>query len=239
MPKNHILGPKSYLPNPDFVQYIRDELQMKEIKRAREDAGEELSIDEKRFERNLDKRKSTWMNKIFQTTADLIFFLECVATEPDLTEEFKDEYDDLFGFGVEDDKMMYHMTLKLPGTEGYVELNPTAHTIESYRNTFSRLISSMLQIHDHPTTNPDDTTITATYLTQLAVLEKMRPIAKWSIEYTHPHIADRIIDDLQYSLAWIKFVSRPVKLKNHFRRRIDRYKPVLRRAKSSNSQTSG
>jgi hypothetical protein len=211
MNKNNVLRSKCYEPDPDLVRYILDELRMKEIRRVRENAGENLSIDEKRFERNLDKRKSTWMNKIFQITADLIFFLECIAAKQELSEEFEDEYDDLFGFGVED-QMLYHT----PGV---------------YENTLSRLISSILQTDDLGTISRDSTT-TATYIAQLVVLKKMRLVIEYGMADSDPDIAHRIIDDFRYSLAWIKFAFRPVKLKTRFRREIDSHNPVLKDAKS-------
>lgn len=210
MHEHGVLRPKCYHPDPDLVEYIREELRMKEIRRTRENAGEDLSDDEKRFERNLNKRKSTWMNKIFQITADLIFFLECIGAKAELREEFKDEYDDLFGF------------------HGIVDY--LYHTVAVYENTFYRLISSILQIEN---TELRDSTMTATYIAQQAVYEKMRKVLDESgIRYTDPEIATKIIDDLQYNMAWIKFVALPVHSKDHFRRIIDYQNPVLRDAKS-------
>src|SRR5215212_4014454 len=46
-------------------------------------------------------------------------------------------------------------------------------------------------------------------------------------------IARRMIDDVRYSMAWVKFFCGPGKLKTHFRRRIDSHNPVLMGAKSS------
>jgi hypothetical protein len=205
-----ILTPRCYHPNPDLVEYIREELRMKEIRRARENAGEGLSDNEKRFEKNLNKRKSTWMNKVFQITADLIFFLECIGAKPELREEFKDEYNDLFGFHVKEEYLHY--------------------TVALYENTFYRLISSILQIEN--TELPDSTT-TATYIAQQAVYEKMRKVLDESgMRYTDPEIATKIIDDLQYNMAWIKFVAPPVHSKDYFRRIINYENPVLRDAKS-------
>jgi hypothetical protein len=208
------LGCKGYQPDPALVQYILDELRIKEIRQTRENAGENLSSDEKRFERNLDKRKSTWMNKIFQITADLIFFLECIADKEELKEEFQDEYDDLFGFGVDDNALYESKAV--------------------YENTLSRFISSILQTNDLYGTTLHSAT-TATYIVQLAVLDKMQLIIEYGMVADDPVVAERMVNDFRYSLGWTKFVKwaiHPVKLKTGFRRKIDPHNPVLRDAKS-------
>ena len=210
MPESHVKRSKCYHPDTNFVQYIWDELRMKEIRRTRENAGEELSGDEKRFERNLDKRKSTWMNKIFQRTADLIFFLECVASKPELREEFKDEYDDLFGLGVNEEYLYY--------------------STELYKNSFYRLVSSILQTNNMQIR---DTSLTATYIAQEAVYRKMQNIVESAIRIPDPEIANKILDDIGSSMAWIKFVSLTNITKTHFRREIDSHNPVVQDTKSS------
>jgi hypothetical protein len=207
MDENHILKPKRYRPSSKLVEYIREELRMKQIRRTRENAGEDLSSDEKKFERNLDKRKSTWMNKIFQVTADLIFFLECIATNPELREEFKDEYNNLFQFGVEDPSYYYAF-----------------HVIPGARNTFLRLISSVLQVENR---GMHDTSMAATYLAQEAVYEKMQNVLKYNLGEYDSEIASKISSDIRYCLAWIRFVSVPDEQKTHLRREIDYYNPVL------------
>jgi hypothetical protein len=207
MDQNHILRPKRYRPDPSLVEYIREELRMKEIRRTRENAGEDLSDEEKRFERNLDKRKSTWMNKIFQVTADLIFFLECIATNPELREEFKDEYNNLFRFGVEDPSYYYAF-----------------HVIPGAENTFLRLISSVLQVENR---GMHDTSMAATYLAQEAVYEKMRKVLEDNLGEYDLEIASKISSDIRYCLAWIRFVSVPDEQKTHLRREIDSHNPVL------------
>jgi len=207
MEQNHILKPKRYRPDPDLVEYIREELRMKEIRRTRENAGEDLSDDEKRFERNLDKRKSTWMDKIFQKTSDLIFFLECIAAKPELREEFKEEYNNLFGFGVEDPSYYYAF-----------------HVIPGALNTFLRLISSVLQVENR---GMHVTSMAATYLAQEAVYEKMRKVLEDNLGEYDSEIASKIISDIRYCLAWIRFVSVPDEQKTHLRREIDYFNPVL------------
>ncbi|MDQ3968010.1 MAG: hypothetical protein M3275_06405 [Thermoproteota archaeon] len=184
---------------------------MNEIRRSRENAGEELSSDEKRFERNLNKRKSTWMNKIFQITADLIFFLECIANKSELREEFTYEYDNLFRLGV-DEQYLYHPT-------------------EVFKNTFYRLVASILQVNN---AEIRDTSMTATYIAQTAVYEKIANVIEGSaIRYTDPKIADKITDDIISSMAWIKFISLVDKPRTHFRREIDSHNPVVQDTKSS------
>jgi hypothetical protein len=200
---------KRYQPNPDLVQYIKGELRMKEIRRIRENAGEDLSPDEKKLERNLDKRKSTWMNKIFQITADLIFFFECIAAKEELSEEFKDEYDDLFGFGFDDAYIYY--------------------TDVDHENPLRRLVFSLLQVNSTGFLNAS---MTATYVTQKAIYEKMRKVVSEDIEITDPEIAGKITSDILYCLAWVRFVSKPTTRKTRFRREIDSQNPVLRNMES-------
>jgi hypothetical protein len=208
MEENHTRTPKCYLPDPDLVQYIKDELRMKQIRRSRENAGEDLLSDEKRFERNLDKRKSTWMNKIFQMTADLIFFLECVANKPELREEFWDEYNNLFGFRGRGDEPLYYSN-------------------EVYENTFSRLISSVLQ-----KSNIDlDTSMTATYIAQLVVYEKIVNVLE-ELAYSDPDIVDKITEDFSASKAWVRFLTRGT-AEIPFRRKIESHNPVVQDTKSS------
>jgi hypothetical protein len=207
MDENDILRPKCYRPDPDLVEYIRKELQMKEIRRTRENAGEDLSDHEKKVEKNLNKTKSKWMDRIFQRTADLIFFLECIATNPELREEFKDEYNNLFRFGVEDPSYYYAF-----------------HAIPDRENTFRRLISSVLQLENR---RMHDTSMTATYIAQEAIYKKMRKVLEENLGEYDPEIASKISSDIQYCLAWIRFVSVPDEQKTHLRREIDYYNPVL------------
>jgi hypothetical protein len=216
MAKNDILESKSYRPNANLVQYILDELLMKEIRRNRENAGEDLSHDEKRFERNLNKRKSTWMNKIFQMTADLIFFLECIANKPELKEEFKDEYENLFGFS--------------SGGEGSDSPERLFYSVEIHQNTVTRLISSILQLD---ITEQQDSTMIATYIAQEVAYWKMHNVLTESgMRYTDPEITAKIINDLYYNKAWIKFVTVGIDSRTHFRRIIDYNNPVLGEVKS-------
>jgi hypothetical protein len=203
MHESKILRPKGYEPSPDLVQYIRDELHMKQLRRMRDDAGEELLSDEKRYERNLDKRKSTWMNKIFQEMADLIFFLECIATIPELKEEFEDEYEELLG------------------------LSDPEYSIDDImlRTSFGRLIASVLQTGNGDSSHPS---MIATYVAQVNVYKKIRKVIGPddskalgdTLDAMNPDITEKISDDIRYAMAWTKFLSNAREYKKHHRRVI-------------------
>lgn len=205
MAKNEISRPKCYPPHPDLVKYIFNELHMKKIKRTRDDAGEELSSDEKTLDKSLNKSKSKWMDRIFQETSNLIFFLECIAVREELNEEFEDEYDELFGFGFEDQDMLY--------------------MYPNNTNTFRRLILALLQ-----TNNKES--MMASFIAQQAIYQKMKKRIEDSYDWENPDIARKITDDFQYSLAWIKFFYTPGIQKTYCRRKIDSHNPVLKDEKS-------
>ena len=145
-------------------------------------------------------------------TADLIFFLECIAIKPELWEEFKEEYDDLFGFSGFEEPTLYY----------------TATAI--YENPSRRLMYSILQTYSMEFSQ---STTTAAYIAQLAVYEKIRNSLDGELKWTDPEITRKVKDDFSYSVAWIKFFSRPVAPKTPFRRIIDSYNPVLEDAKPS------
>jgi hypothetical protein len=63
----------------------------------------------------------------------------------------------------------------------------------------------------------------------------MQLIIEYGMAVEDPVVADRMVNDFRYSLAWTKFVKyaiRPVKLKTGFRREIDPHNPLLEDAKS-------
>lgn len=77
----HPQTPKSYTPSDGMKKLISEKLQL--LKKGK--SSTEWNI-----------RKTRTLDKLFQTTADLIYFLEQIADKPDLQEVFEDDLREFF-----------------------------------------------------------------------------------------------------------------------------------------------
>ena len=84
---------KYYAPSSVIEDFIKEKLQ--NLKTGTSDT-------------NLNRRKITFLEKIFQSMADLTYFLEQVAINPKLEESFRTDLQDLFDMRPESDAKQLH-----------------------------------------------------------------------------------------------------------------------------------
>ena len=93
--KEKMISQKSYVPDVIVTNYMREKLQFGKEKEKLGLRGKDLQ--ENSAYSNLRKRKTDALDRIFVSMANLTFFFECVAKNPDLEELFEDDIKDLLG----------------------------------------------------------------------------------------------------------------------------------------------
>jgi len=73
--------PKSYQPSEQMINFIDEKLQL---------------LKDDQSDRNWDAQKSKVLDKMFHSWADLIYFLESIAENPELQDVFEKDLKDLF-----------------------------------------------------------------------------------------------------------------------------------------------
>jgi len=77
----HPQSPKSYSPSEGMKEFISEKLQL---------------LKKEKSSTEWNTRKARTLDKLFQTTADLIYFLEQIADKPELQEVFEDDLREFF-----------------------------------------------------------------------------------------------------------------------------------------------
>jgi len=114
--------PKSYQPSEQIQKFIKKKL---------------LLLKNEKSDRNWDAQKSKILDKVFQSWADMIYFLESIAENPDLQDVFEKDLKELFE--VKPDNKVKQLS-PLFGIElGGLRINETA---------FARFIFACLIPHD-------------------------------------------------------------------------------------------
>jgi hypothetical protein len=91
---------KSYVPDESLVSFIQEWLQIHKKREKLTKKGEELSADEKKRIRELDRMKVYHLdNTIFPAMANLVYFFEAIGSSKILSEGFEDEVIELVSPG--------------------------------------------------------------------------------------------------------------------------------------------
>lgn len=194
---------KYYRPTEDLVNYLKEELQTNRLKRDKVLAGKELSEAEQKLDKNLNKRKSTWMDRIFQDWADMLFFLDFITNFPELKEEFEDELDDLFG-------LSYPISGRLQTLDYEV-----ADGLPWYR-----FLAAALGESDTDNTSPK---MILAGVCQEIIKNKIHSILEDNeyIQYASPQVIRRIDEDFGLALSWINYIEKVKPDDRHASRMIE------------------
>jgi hypothetical protein len=89
---------KHFAPKKELVDYMKNRLQIERKKSELRLRGEELSKEDELRERKLRTDKTRILDKIiFQSMADLTYFLDSIPRQSNLQSIFEDDLKDLFG----------------------------------------------------------------------------------------------------------------------------------------------
>ncbi|MDE1726265.1 MAG: hypothetical protein KGH89_03260 [Thaumarchaeota archaeon] len=126
---------KSYIPNDTLVNFVQEWLQLHREKENLTKAGKELSTDEKKKIRELDRMKVYVLDTvIFPAMADLTYFFESIAVSEKLAETFEDEVAELL------DPRKAAEAAKFSGN------NMRFNSTQFRKNNLARLVMSMVSI---------------------------------------------------------------------------------------------
>ena len=172
--------PKGYEPSASMKDFIGDKLRF---------------LKEEESSRTWDTQKVRILDKLFQSTADLVYFLEQIADNPKLQEVFEDDLKELFEVKPEHDTKQLS---PLFGDElGGIRIRETL---------FSRLVFASLIPHEEEYNN-----------FRVRLLDDLQSIvyAKMWYMLTQRYsrfdiIMQSTLEDLQKALGWTHFQSKSI-----------------------------
>jgi len=173
--------PKSYQPSEQMQNLVEDKLRL--LKNDQSD-------------RNWDAQKSKILDKMFQSWADMIYFLESVADNPDLQDVFEDDLKELFEIKPS------HKVKQLSPLFG-VDLEG----IRMQETSFTRFVFASLILHEEET---DNFRLHLLYELQSLIYAKSWWILTRSFD-PFDIIVKSALEDLQKALAWTYYLSKTTK----------------------------
>jgi len=169
---------KSYEPSKQVKTMIREKLQL---------------LEKDKSSKTWDKKKFDFIEKLFQSSADMIYFLEMTAANSKLREVFEKDLEDLL------DVRPYRLVHGLPSTIGM-----RTGIFLSQTNLIRLIYASLIPYEK------DYKNFRLKLLTQLQMLiyEKMGSIIQDEYGYS-TQIAKSVMEDMQRSLGWVAMLSHP------------------------------
>ncbi len=85
-------------PSPRLIEYLNETLRLEKMKLQQLDKRRSLydQVDSTII-RNNDEKKVRWVDNLFESIANLIYFFEYVNNHPELIDKFKDDIEDMMG----------------------------------------------------------------------------------------------------------------------------------------------
>lgn len=199
--ENLIDNEKSYTPDTLLVEFFQDWLQLHKKRDVLTSAGEDLSENEKKEIRNLDRRKVYILdNLVFPSMANLIYFFEAMASSTRLTNAFEDELEEIL------DPRKAKDAAQFSGNEMRMS------SIQFRRNNLARLIGAMLDMpmKNYPNQKlVDDFRIGLMYQLLNIIGDKMDRLLEH--EYSFNQIWKSFWDDYRRMQGWLALLTRSVK----------------------------
>lgn len=169
---------KRYAPSDAIVRFIEEKLEL---------------LKNDKSSRKWDSKKVYYLDRLFQSLADLIYFLETTSTNSQLRDNFEDDLEELL------DVRPYRIAHGLHAVIGVKSGGFLPHT------NLIRLIYASLIPYDKDYKNFRLKLLTQV---QMLIYEKI-----WSIirdEYGHSTlIAKSVMEDMKRSLGWVSMLSHP------------------------------
>jgi hypothetical protein len=176
---------KHFTPSKELVDYMKNRLQIEQKKSELKLRGEELSREDELTERKLRTDKTRILDKIiFQSMANLTYFLQSISKHPNLQSIFEDDLKDLFGIR---------------------RNNPNA---QNRGFMFAKLMTGIIS-WDPLAIDPRVKDKRNFRLTLLRILQEgiFHLIMQLTIEEFPAHTAKIISQDLARAVAWIDFYA--------------------------------
>lgn len=186
-------GQKSYEPSEGLVRFIEEKLELlKQVESSRE----------------WDSKKVYYVDKMFQSLADLIYFLESLANNSELREVFEKDLEELL------DVRPYNKTRGLPSNVG------VSTGIFLTETNLTRLVYASIIPHQKEFKNFRLKLLTNL---QLLVYEKMHYIMQEEYGMMN-QISKSIFEDMNRCLGWVTMLSKPKEFQKENPNRIIHFK---------------
>lgn len=187
--------PKSYIPDESLVSFIQEWLQIhkKRAKLTRE--GREISDEEKKKIRKLDRMKVHYLdNTIFPAMANLVYFFEAIGSSKMLSDAFEDEVIELVSPG--------NVKSAAKSVDG---MRFSSSQFE--RNNLARLIIAILKTpRTKKKSPPSKFRISLMYQLQTIVGDSMDELLMQ--EYSYSQIWKSAMDDYGKMKGWLALLAR-------------------------------
>ena len=182
-------GQKYFTPNKELLRCMEETLQIKRKAEKLKLHGEELSGIDKIKERNLRTNKTRILDKIiFQSMANLTFFLDSVSRHPQLQSVFDDDLKDLFGIRRNNSNAQ---------NRGFM---------------FGKLMGGILTYEpyavDNKVKDKNNFRIVLLHALQYGIFQFMTQLIHE--EFNTPGTIKIVLDDLSRAVAWINFYASKV-----------------------------
>jgi hypothetical protein len=136
---------KQIPPSPKLIEYLNETLRLEKMKLKKLDKRRSLydQVDPTVI-RNNDEKKVRWLDNLFESIANLIYFFEYVNGHPELMGKFKDDIEDMMGETI---KSQLHLdSKKAPFARLIRELIGLEYTDEnfSYRTRLLHMLQFLI-----------------------------------------------------------------------------------------------
>jgi len=191
-----IHGSKSYVPDESLVSFIQEWLQIHKKRARLTKEGEDLTNEEKKRIRELDRMKVYHLdNTIFPAMANLVYFFEAIGSSKMLSDGFEDEVIELVSPGnVKSAARMSGNGMRFT-------------SMQFRRNNLARLIISILNTpRTKEKTPPSKFRISLMYQLQNIIGDEME--AMILEEYSFSQIWKSAVEDYQRMMGWLALLAR-------------------------------
>lgn len=93
-------------PSPKLIKFLKETSRLEAMKLKKLDKNRSL-FDQvpKKTIRNNDEKKVRWLDNLFTSMANLIYFFEFINDHPEVIDKFGEDIEDLFGLNITDPKL--------------------------------------------------------------------------------------------------------------------------------------
>jgi len=196
-----INGDKSYIPDETLVSFIQDWLRIHKKRDQLIKEGKEMSSEDKKQLRALDKKKVDYIDKtIFPALANLTYFFEAMAASSRLSKGFEDELEEILD------------PRKSKDAATFSGNRMRMASMQFRNNNFARLVDAALAIHmkNYERGKPiSDFRVGLMYQLLEIIGDYMDTVI--SNEYSSSQIWYSFHDDFRKMLGWMALLTRTVK----------------------------
>jgi len=191
---------KSYIPDEKLVEFLQEWLQIHKKRDQLTQEGKELSSEDKKRLRELDRMKVYYLdNFIFPSMANLTYFFEAMAASPRFSTGFEDELEEL-------------LDPRKAKSAASVSSGMRMSSMQFRRNNLARLVSAAIDIpmEKYPRGEPiTDFRIGLIYQILNVVGDNMDSLL--SHEHSMSQIWHSFFDDYRKMQGWLALITKSMK----------------------------